>query len=120
MVEGESFLDIVHKALEVAEGCVAFVTVIYLFLDAKFLQQQRTAYTEKYLLLETVFPVTTVECVCDRTVKLGVHVVVSVKEVEFYTAYVSLPNECVNHIVHVGYVYNDLITVLVKGACYGE
>ena len=69
-VERETFLHVVAQTLQVAEGCVTFVAVVDIFLDAEFLQQQHTTNTEQDFLLQAVLPVATIEVVGDGTVEL--------------------------------------------------
>ncbi len=63
-------LYIVNQTLEVEQGCVAFVAVVELALDAEFLEHEHTADTEHVFLLDTVLPVAAVELMGNLTVKL--------------------------------------------------
>ena len=60
----------IYQALNVAQGSMTLITVIHILLDAKLLQHQHTADTEQNLLLEAVFPITSVECMSDGAVEL--------------------------------------------------
>ena len=117
LLESETFLDIVNKTLEVAESCVSLVAMIYLLCDAELLQSEDTTDTEKDFLLQTVLPVTTIEGVSDRTVIVRVHIIISIEQIEFYTTYVSLPYEGMNHVVHIRNINNHLIAVLIESTC---
>ena len=91
LVESETLTDVVHEALDVAQGGVAFVAMVNVLLDAELLQQQHTADTEQDFLLQTVLPVAAVEGVSDGTVELGVHLVVSVEQIKLHTANIYAP-----------------------------
>ena len=117
LLERESSLDIIHETLEVAECSVSLIAMIYLLVDAELLESKDTTDTKENLLLETVFPVTTIESVSDRAVILRVHVVVSIEEVESHTTHICLPYECVYHIIHIRHVNHYLITVLIESTC---
>ena len=69
LVEGQTFLNVVAQALQVAKCGMAFVAVVDVLLDAELLEQKHTAYAEENLLLQSVLPVTAVECVCDGFVE---------------------------------------------------
>ena len=121
LVKGEVvFLDIVAKTLEVAKGSMAFVAMIYIFSNTEFLQREHTADTKKYFLLQTILPVTTIECVGNRLVELRVHVVVCIKQIKRNTTNIYSPNIGMNLIVHVRYIDNKWIAVLVKLALDGK
>src|SRR5574344_2048376 len=61
LVECQSVFHIVAQSLQIAEGCMSFVAMIYFLGDTEFLQCQYTADTEQYLLFQTVFPVTAIQ-----------------------------------------------------------
>ena len=64
LVVGQTFgYYVVADALYVNQRCVAFVTVIYVFLDTQLLQGKDTADTEQDFLLQTVIPVAAVKLV---------------------------------------------------------
>ena len=52
----------------------------------------------------------------DRTVKLRVHIIVSIEQIELDTANVYLPNISMYLIVHIGYVYHNRVAILVQNA----
>ena len=114
LVECKTFLDVIAQTLQVAEGCVTFVAVIDILLDTEFLQQQNTTDTEQNLLLQTVLPVTTIEAVGDRLVKIRVHLVISIQQVEFYATYIDTPYTGMNLIVGVRNINHHRIAVLVE------
>ena len=70
LIERQAALNIVAQALQIAQGCMALVAVIDVFLDAQFLQQQHTTDAEQDFLLQTVLPVATIECVGNGLVEL--------------------------------------------------
>ena len=61
LVECQSFFHVVAKALQVTEGSVAFIAMVDVLLDAKFLQQKDTTHTQENLLLQSVLPIATIE-----------------------------------------------------------
>ncbi len=84
-------LYIVNQTLEVEQGCMAFVAVVELALDAEFLEHEHTADTEHVFLLDTVLPVAAVELMGNLTVKLRVHVEVGIHQIETHAAYIHTP-----------------------------
>ena len=115
LVEGEAvFLDIVNQPLEVAECCMSFVAVIDVFLDSKLLQQQHTTDTKENLLLESVLPVATIECVGNRTVEFGVHFVIGIEQIEADTTDIDTPYIGMYHVICIRYIYNQRIAVFIK------
>ena len=52
----------------------------------------------------------------DRTVKLRVHIIVGIEQIELDTANVYLPNISMYLIVHIGYVYHNRVAILVQNA----
>ncbi len=120
-VEVETLLlHIVGKTLEVEKCGVAFVCVIYLRLDAEFLEREHTADTEQILLLDTVFPVTAIELVGDGTVKLAVHVKVCVEQIELHAAHIHTPDVAVDDAVVIRHLKYHGVAVLLKHLLDGE
>ena len=93
---------------------MTFVAVIDIFLDAQLLQQQHTTNTQQNLLLQAVLPVATIKTVGDGLVKVRVHLVVSVQQIELHTTNVNTPNVSMNLIVSIRYINYQRITVLIK------
>jgi hypothetical protein len=120
LIEGETFVDIVNKTLNVAESSMALVAVVDVLLYTQFLEQEDATDTEQNLLLEAVLPITTIEGVGDRTVVLRVEIVVSIEQVELDTAYIDTPNIGVNLIVHVGNINDEGFTIFVHLLFDGE
>ncbi len=116
LVECHASVYVVDQALQVAERGVTLVAMVQLLLDAELLQHQHATHAEQDLLLQAVLPVATVEAVGDGLVKLRVHVVVGVEEIELDTADVDHPHEGVNLVVHVRHVHDHLVAVLVEHA----
>ena len=58
------------ETLQVAESSMTLIAMINLLLNTKFLQSQDTTDTQQDLLLQAILPVTTIERVSDRTIKL--------------------------------------------------
>ena len=50
-------LDVVYQTLKIDQSGVSFVAMIHILLDTKSLQSEYTAYSEHYLLFETIFVV---------------------------------------------------------------
>ena len=61
LVEGKTAGHIVAQTLQVAEGCMTFVTVIYLLLYTQLLQSKNSANAQQDLLFQTVLPVATIK-----------------------------------------------------------
>ena len=113
-------LDVVAQALQVAEGSVTLVAVVDILLDAQLLQQQHTADTQQDFLLQTVLPVATIEGVGDGFVKVGVHLVVGIQQIELDTADVDTPHVGMHLIVGIGDVDDHRVAVLVELALNGQ
>ena len=94
--------------------------MIYILLDAELLEQQHTTDTEKYLLLQTVLPVTTVERVSNRLIELRVHLVVGIKQIKLNTTNISHPYRSMYLIVGVRNVNNQRISVIVINTLNGD
>ena len=114
LIECQSLLYIVAQTLQVAQCRMPFVAMIYIFLNAKFLQHKHTANAKKYLLLESVFPVAAIQCVCYRSVIFRIHVVVCVEKIQRNTSYVHSPYISMYVVVHVWYVDNHRTAVAVE------
>ncbi len=107
-------LDVIAKALQVAESCMTLVAMINLLLDTKFLQSQDTTDTQQNLLLQTVLPVTTIERVSDRTVELRVNIIICIQEIQLDTTYVHLPYISMNLIVCIRYINYNRVAILIQ------
>ena len=118
--EVEAALYIVHEALHIAECGVAFVAVVNVLGDAQLLEGEHTTDTEQVFLLQTVFPVATIEGVGDTAVVLRVHFVVRVKQVELDTTHVHLPEGGIDGEVGVGHFHDNLIAVGIEHALNGQ
>ena len=94
--------------------------MIYIFLDTQFLQSKNTADTEQDFLLQTVFPITAVKLMSDRTVELAVHLIIRIKQIERDTAHVYSPKESVYVIIQIRNVYNNLVAVFIQHAVDGQ
>ena len=114
------FLYVVAESLQVAKGGVALVAVVNLLLDAELLQSQCTTDSEQDFLLQSVFPLATIEGVGDGLVELRVHLVVSIQQVELDTTHVHLPEVSVNHVIHVGNLHHYGVTPVVHDALNGQ
>ena len=71
---------------------MTLIAMIKRLLDAKLLQHQHATHTQQDFLLEAVLPITTIERVSDGLIKLRVHIVVGIKQIQLDTAYIDLPN----------------------------
>ena len=120
LVEGQSFVDIVTEALQVAQCGVTFVAVVDVFLDAELLQREHTANTQEDFLLQTVLPVAAVESVGDGLVELGVHLVVGIEQIERDATHIDAPYVSVNLIVHVRNIDNQGIAIGIELTLHGE
>ena len=99
---------------------MTLVTVIDIFLDAQFFQQQHTTDTQQNFLLQTILPVATIKTVGNRLVEIRVHLVVGVKQIKFHTAHVHTPDISMNLIVGIRHIYNHWITIVVKLTLDGQ
>ena len=93
---------------------MAFVAMVNILFDTELLEKQHAADAEEDFLLETILPVATIEGVGDGTVVIGVEVIVGVEEVEFHATDIDAPYISMNLIVHVGYVDDKGLAVLVQ------
>src|SRR3712207_3024683 len=99
---------------------MALVAMVNIFRNTDFLQGKNTTDTQQNLLLETVLPITSIERMGDRTVVLGVHVVVGIEQVQLDTAYINTPYIGMYLIVHIRYVYDNRVAVGVKLTLNGQ
>ena len=90
------------------------VAVDDVLFDAQFIEQQDTTDSEQDFLLQTVLPVAAIEGMSDGAVIFRVHVVVGVKQIEFHTPHIHTPNECMNSIVVIRDINDNLIAVSVQ------
>ena len=120
LVEGQSLVDIVAQALQVAEGSVSLVAVVDIFLDAQLLQQQHTTNTQQNLLLQAVLPVATIQGVGDGLVELRVHLVVGIQQIEAYATYIHTPYISMHLIIGVRHVNHHRIAVAIQLALDGQ
>ena len=99
---------------------MSFVTVINIFFDTQCLQCQHTADTQQDLLFQTVFPVTSVQLVSDRTVKLAVHFIVCIEQIQRNASYVHSPYICMYVIIHIRHIYYQRFAVCIRHAVNRE
>ena len=71
-------------------------------------------------MLQTILPVAAVESVSDGLVKLGVHLVVRIKQVELHTADINTPHIGMYLIVCIGNVNDQRVAVLVELTLNGQ
>ena len=114
LVVGQTFGYVVADALYVNQRCVAFVAVIYVFLDTQLLQGKDTANTEQDFLLQTVLPIAAVKLVSDGTVELAVHLVVRIEQIKGNTAYVHSPKISMYVVIQVRNIDYNLLSVFVQ------
>ena len=103
----------ITQTLYVAQSSMSFVTVVYVFLDTQLLQQQHTADTQQNFLFQTIFPVTTIQLVSDRTVELTVHFIICIQQIQRYTTYIDSPYVCMYVIVQIRYVQYHRLVVFI-------
>ena len=120
LVVRQAFSYIITDTLNVDQRCVSFVTVINIFLDTQFLQCQDTTDTKQYFLFQTVFPVTTIELVSNRTVEFAVHFIIRIQQIERNTSNVYTPYKSMNKIIQIRNIYNHLIAILVHHSLDGQ
>ncbi len=99
---------------------MAFVGMIYLGMYAEFLECEDTADTEQIFLLDTVLPVAAIELVGDGTVKLTVHVEVSVEQIQAHAPDIDTPNVAVDYAVMIRYLQYHGMAVLFGYLLDGE
>ena len=120
-VEGEMILlDIVHEALEVKQGGVAFVCVVEVGFNAEFLEHENTPDTEQIFLFDTVFPVASIEFMGDLTVPLRVLVEVCVEQIEVHAAHVDAPDVAIDDASRIGHLKDERLPVFAKHRLDGE
>ena len=99
---------------------MTFITVINILLYAKFFQSKNSANAKQYFLLQTVLPITAVKRVGYWLVKIRIHLVVRIQEIQFDTSNVDTPHVCVNQIIHIRHVNNQRITVGIQLTLNGQ
>ena len=99
---------------------MAFIAVVDFIFDAQFFQHQHTADAEQIFLLDTVFPVSTIELVSDRAVPFAVHIVVGVEQIEFNATHIRAPYFGINHAAGVRHFKNQLLSVFVEHRIDGQ
>ncbi len=114
LIERKTTLHVIYKTLNIAQCSMSLVAVVDVLLDAQLLQSKHTTDTQQNLLLDTVFPVATIERVSDGTVVLAVHFVVSVKQIELHTTYIHTPNVSMNSIIIIRNVNNQWCAVFIQ------
>ena len=120
LVECQTILDVVAQTLQVTKGSMTLVTVVDILLNAQLLQQEHTADTQENLLLQTVLPVATIECVGNRLVKLGVHIIVGIQQIQGDTTHVDTPYISMNLVVHIGNIHHHRVTVGIQLTLDGQ
>ena len=97
---------------------MALIAMIYILLDTQLLQSQDTSDTEKYLLLQSVFPVTTVKAVSDWPVKFRVEFIIGIQQIKTDTTDIGTPYISMNLIIGIGNINYHRITVFIKHTLY--
>ena len=120
LAEVQAALYVVSQTLKVGKCGVAFIAVIDIHLNAQLLQRQDTTDTEQIFLLHTVLPVAAIESVGDTLVKLGVHLIVSIEEIECHASYVHLPYEGMHGESSEGHINYYLLALAVEHALDGH
>ena len=91
---------------------MTLVAMINIFLDTKFLECKYTTNTKQNFLLQTVFPVTSIQRMGNTAIKLRVHLVVSIQQIKLDSSNVNTPNISMNMVVHIRNIHNHWCTVL--------
>ena len=99
---------------------MSLVAMINIFLNAQFLQRQNTANTQKNFLFEAIFPVATIEAMGDRTIEFGVHIVISVQQIEADAPHIGAPHQGMHMIVHIRHINYHLIAVGIEHTLNGQ
>ena len=68
--------------------------MIYILLDAQFLECQHTTDTEQDLLFDTVLPVASIELVGDLTIPFAIELIIGIQQIQVHAAYGYLPEVC--------------------------
>ena len=114
LLEREVFtFDKVEEALQSHKGSVSLVAMVNIFFDTQFVECNDTTHTEQNFLLDTVFPITSVELVGDLTVPFGVHLVVGVEKVEVDTPYSHFPEVCLDNTFRIRHFDNHRCAISV-------
>ena len=90
---------------------MSFITVINIFLDTQSFQSQDTTDTQQDFLFQTVFPVTTIKLVSDRTVEFAVHFIIRIKQIQRNTSNIHTPYVCMNKIIKIRNVNDQRLTI---------
>ncbi len=106
-------LYIINKALQVKQCGMTLVCMVKLGCDTELLKHQYTADAKKVFLLDTVLPVTAIELVGDRTVKLRIHVEVRIHKVEIHAPYIHAPDMAIYYTARIGHFQDYRIPILV-------
>ena len=97
---------------------MSLIAMIYLLLYTQFLKEKYTTYTKQDFLFQAVFPITSIQSMCNRTIIFRVHLIIRIKKIESYSTYIGLPNKCMNHVIHIWNINNYLISILVQSLGY--
>ena len=93
---------------------MSLVAVVDVFLDAQTLQCEHTTDTQQNLLLQTVFPVASIELVSNATIELAVQLIICIKQIERDAAYIDTPQVSMNGEVHVRHIDHHMIAILIE------
>ena len=116
LIVRQTFGYIVTDTLNIDQCCVSFVAMINIFLNTQLLQCQDATDTEQNFLFQTVFPVTAIKLVSDRTVEFTIHFIVRIQQIERDTSYIHTPYKRMNEIIQIRNIHNHLITILIHHA----
>ena len=106
LIECQSRSYIVTDTLNINQCSMSLITVIDIFLDTQCFQSQDTTDTQQDFLLQTVFPITAIKLVSNRTVELAVHFIIRIKQIQRNTSYIYTPYVSMNIIIQIRNVYH--------------
>ena len=93
---------------------MTLVAVVNLSLDTQFLEHEHTTDTEHIFLLDAILPVTAIELVSDRAVKITVLVEVGIEQVKIHTSHVNFPDVGINHAPGIRHLENHLLSIFIN------
>ncbi len=99
---------------------MTFIAMIYGVVYTEFLKHEHTAYAEQIFLLDTVFPVTAIQFMCNAAVKLTVHVKVGIHQIELHAAHINTPHVRIDYASGERHFKNHRVAFGIKHLLYRE
>ena len=99
---------------------MAFVAVVYVFLYSQTVEHDNTPDTQHIFLFHTVFPIATIQLVCNRTVKFTILFKVGIHQIKLDAPDIDFPNICINNTSRERYFKYHRMSILIKNLLYGQ